>query len=111
VQILRDAGHLVRSANCADLSLASFEHAVANFSGHIQHATDPVLHETQICDFSTTTPAIRTASEVVLMDSFSSYFTYVVRSVCGIPRITIEGKLDDWQRMCYSLQCDGSDYR
>jgi len=52
-----------------------------------------------ICDFSTTTPAIRTASEVVLMDAFSSYFTYVMACICGIPKITIEGTADDWQRI------------
>ena len=84
------------SANFVDLSPASFEHAVASFSGQIQQATDPVLHETLICDFSTTS-AIRTASQVALMETFSSYFTYAVNCICGIPRITIEGTLDDWQ--------------
>jgi len=86
------------SANFVDLSPASFEHAVASFSGQIQQATDPVLHETLICDFSTTS-AIRTASQVALMDTFSSYFTYAVNCICGIPRITIEGTLDDWLRI------------
>jgi hypothetical protein len=52
-----------------------------------------------VCDFSTTTPAIRTASEVALMDTFASYFDYAMMCVCGIPKITIEGSLDDWQRI------------
>jgi hypothetical protein len=82
-----------------DLSLASFESAIAAFSSQIREATDPVLYETLVCDFSTTTPAIRTASEVALMDCFSSYFDYSMRCVCGIPKITIEGSLDDWQRI------------
>jgi hypothetical protein len=55
------------------------------------------LHEALICNFSTTSPAIRTASEVALMDSFSSYFTYSMNCVCGIPKITIEGTPADWQ--------------
>jgi len=58
-----------------------------------------VLHETLICDFSTTRPEIRTASEVVLMDCFSSYFTYALACVCGIPKVTVEGTLADWQRI------------
>lgn len=94
-----DEGSRELSANCADLSQANLEHAIANLSTQIQQATDPVLHETLLCDFSTTTPAIRTASEVVLMDTFSSYFTYIMRCLCGIPRITIEGTVNDWQRI------------
>jgi Domain of unknown function (DUF4419) len=98
-RLLRHEGSRELSANCADLSQANLEHAIANFSTQIQQATDPVLHETLLCDFSTTTPAIRTASEVVLMDTFSSYFTYIMRCLCGIPRITIEGTVNDWQRI------------
>jgi len=62
-RLVRHQGSRELSANCADLSQANLEHAIANFSTQIQQATDPVLHETLICDFSTTTPAIRTASE------------------------------------------------
>jgi hypothetical protein len=98
-RLVRHQGSRELSVEIADLSLASFEHAISSFSGQIRQASDPVLHETLICDFSTTTSAIRTASEVVLMDSFSSYFTYLMRCVCGIPRITIEGTPDDWQRI------------
>jgi hypothetical protein len=65
----------------------------------IQQEIDPVLYETLICDFSTTSPAIRTASEVALMDSFSSYFSFAMMCVCGIPTITIEGTPADWQRI------------
>jgi len=33
------------------------------------------------------------------MDSFSSYFEYALRCVCGIPKITIEGTPEDWRRI------------
>jgi len=33
------------------------------------------------------------------MDTFSSYFDYFVGCVCGIPRITVTGSPDDWQRI------------
>ena len=65
----------------------------------IREASDSVLHENLICDFSTTTPEIRTASEVVLMDAYSNYFTYEMQCVCGIPAITLTGSPADWQRM------------
>lgn len=98
-RLVRHAGRQTLHVETLDLSLASFESAIAGFSAQIREATDPVLQETLICDFSTTTPAIRTASEVALMDSFQNYFDYEMRCVCGIPAITIEGTPEDWRRI------------
>ncbi len=98
-RLVQHEGKRVLSESVCDLSMASFEHAIAGFSAQIRDASDLVLHETLVCDFSTTTPAIRTASEVVLMDTYSRYFSYGMRCVCGIPRITITGTPDDWRRM------------
>jgi Domain of unknown function (DUF4419) len=73
--------------------------AVVGLSAQIREASDPVLHETLVCDFSTTTPEIRTASEVVLMDTYSAYFDYEMHCICGIPVVALTGNLLDWQRM------------
>jgi hypothetical protein len=51
------------------------------------------------CDFSTTTPAARTASQIVLMDAFQRYFDYREMTICGIPTITLGGTPDDWRRI------------
>jgi Domain of unknown function (DUF4419) len=98
-RLVRHQGRRTLEATLDDLTPAEFEQAISSFSSRIREATDPVLHETLVCDFSTTTPAIRTASEVALMDSFSSYFDYLLSCVCGIPKITLEGTLEDWQRI------------
>jgi hypothetical protein len=98
-RLVRHQGHRELTEQVEDLTLASFMSAIAGFSSQIRDASDPVLHETLLCDFTTTTPAIRTASEVVLMDSYSSYFEYVMQCICGIPRITVTGSPDDWQRI------------
>jgi hypothetical protein len=98
-RLVRHEGKRELVVGVSDLTLASFERAIAGFSSLIKGEIDHVLHETLICDFSTTSPAIRTASEVALMDSFSSYFTYSMFSICGIPKITIEGTVEDWQRI------------
>jgi len=58
-------------------------------SGDSRH---PDLH------FSTTTLAIRTASEIAIMDAYSTYFRYVVGCLCDIPKFTVEGTPEDWQR-------------
>lgn len=98
-RMVRHHGSRELIARVSDTSPQSFELAIADFSSQIRDASDPVLHETLVCDFSTTTPAIRTASEIVLMDCYSSYFTYVMLCICGIPKITVRGSLSDWQRI------------
>jgi hypothetical protein len=98
-RLVRHKGKRKMTVVTRDLTLSNFESAIESFSEQIKCATDQVLHETLVCDFSTTTPGIRTASEVVLMDTFSCYFTYALRCVCGIPKITIEGTPEDWQRI------------
>ena len=82
-----------------NLEPASFQIGIQDFSRQIREASDPVLFETLLCDFSTTTPTIRTASEIVLMDCYSSYFTYMLDCVCGIPKITLNGSVEDWKRI------------
>lgn len=58
-----------------------------------------VLHECLICDFSTTTPEVRTASQVVLRDCYSAYLEYSMHCVCGILKVTLTGTLADWQKI------------
>jgi hypothetical protein len=98
-RLVRHKGKRELKVEASDLTLAGFEKAISGFSSLIHQEIDSVLHETLICNFSTTTPAVRTASEVALMDSFSSYFTYGFMCVCGIPKITIQGTPADWRRI------------
>jgi Domain of unknown function (DUF4419) len=51
------------------------------------------------CDFSTTTDADRIASQIVLLDAYSPYFSYWMTGICGIPEITLLGTPDDWRRI------------
>jgi len=57
----------------------------------------PGLTRLMICDFSTTTDVERTASAVILMDTFQPYYEYVLRCICGIPQITVTGTEQDWR--------------
>src|SRR5262249_19278924 len=50
-------------------------------------------------DFSTTGPTERAASEVVLMDAMQSYFSYKFITMCGIPAVTLEGTVEDWEEV------------
>jgi Domain of unknown function (DUF4419) len=51
------------------------------------------------CDFSTSSDVERVASHVVLLDAFSPYYEYELMCVCGIPRVTLTGTVDDWRRV------------
>jgi Domain of unknown function (DUF4419) len=107
-RLVRHQGRRELITEVWDLTAASFEEAIGDFSAQIRDETDPVLHETLVCDFSTTTPASRVASEVALMDAFSSYFTYEMRCVCGIPKITIQGSPEDWERIRARIEVLGT---
>ena len=59
----------------------------------------PESHALIVSDFSTTGPTERAASEVVLMDCVQSYFSYRCDTLCGIPKITLEGTAEDWEKI------------
>lgn len=64
----------------------------AQLAGHIGRQRDLV-----VCDFSTTGPVERAASELVLMDAMQKYFRYELVVICGIPEITLTGTVEDWR--------------
>jgi hypothetical protein len=98
-RIVRHQGKMELRADLEEFSAEGLASMVQMFSQQIQDHSDPVLHENLLCDFSTTTPIVRTASEVVLMDSLGEYFEYSASSVCGIPAITLSGTIGDWERI------------
>lgn len=98
-RLVRHQGKRTLSAALHNLDLRSFEAIIGDFSVQIRDASDPVLHESLVCDFSSTTRDIRAASEVILMDAYSSYFQYVALCIRGIPTITLCGTAEDWQRL------------
>jgi hypothetical protein len=55
------------------------------------------LRDFVVCDFSTTGPTERAASELMVMETFQAYFEYVLLAGCGIPAITLTGTVDDWK--------------
>jgi hypothetical protein len=70
------------------------------FSSFSKEITNHIGEETAkliTSDFSTTGPVEKTISEIVLMDTVQHYFDYVVRTLCGIPKITLLGTLSDWE--------------
>ncbi len=56
-------------------------------------------HDQFVPNFSTTGSKERIAAKIVLLDAVKSYFAYEVHSLCGIPSITLEGTVEDWQSL------------
>jgi hypothetical protein len=52
-----------------------------------------------VADFSTTGPLERAAYHVTMMDAYQKYFDYGLVCICGIPTITLEGTVSDWQQI------------
>jgi len=70
------------------------------FSKQISDYTGKELTGTLTANFSTTTAATKMASQITLMSAVKSYFDFIViRLGCGIPKITLEGSTEDWQRV------------
>ena len=69
------------------------------FSEQIRKHVGDKIHALLTPEFSTTGPTEKAAAQVVLMDSFKKYFTYLCVTRCGIPEITLEGTVDDWKRL------------
>lgn len=71
---------------------------VADFSRQVQQHVGEFA-EKFVCDFSTTGPVERTVSQIVLLDAVQPYFSFLLVCICGIPAITLEGTVADWQKL------------
>jgi hypothetical protein len=71
--------------------------ATSAFLGLIEKHALPNKHFLLRTEFSTTTDVDRIAGAVVMMDAFSPYFDYVMRIICGIPSVILEGTTSDWE--------------
>jgi len=72
----------------------AFEGFSAALGGQVGKLRDLVC-----ADFSTTGPVERVAYVTALMDTFQSYFTYQLGTLCGIPEIILDGTPDDWRAL------------
>jgi len=50
-------------------------------------------------DFTTTGRVERAVSNLMAMETFKSYFEYILYAGCGIPSITLTGTVGDWQKL------------
>jgi Domain of unknown function (DUF4419) len=69
------------------------------FTDQIKDHIGAETHNLIVSDFSTTGKTERAASEIVLMDAMKSYFKYSFHTCCGIPYVSLEGTVEDWEKV------------
>lgn len=76
-----------------------WEPYIRAFPQQIAKWTNQELTDAMSADFSTTTTASYTASQVMIMSAMKQYFDYEIAYYCGIPTIYLEGTTEDWKRV------------
>ena len=79
---------------------SNWEAVFPQFINQISDYTGKELTGVLTADFSTTTLTTKIVSEITVMETVKAYFNYKVIIIgCGIPRITIEGTIEDWEKV------------
>ena len=68
----------------------------SSFSEQIREHIGDKVHGAIASDFSTTTATSRAVHEISLMSAMKHYFSYRMKTCCGIPNITMLGLEEDW---------------
>ncbi len=69
------------------------------FLAQLKANTVPEAFNQLMVTFSTTTSVDRLAGGITVMHTLCQYFSYGVMTACGIPRVRMEGTLEDWTRL------------
>ena len=78
---------------------------VQEFVQKIEENVGKEVIDTLECNFSTTTQVAKVTSQVTIMSAMKNYFTYrVLMAGCGISNITLEGSLQDWEKIKSKLE-------
>ena len=70
-----------------------------DFADEIKKRVKADIYNVVVDDTAIATKTTRIVSELTLMDCTKNYFDYEARTRCGIPRITLEGTKEDWEKV------------
>lgn len=65
---------------------------------------DERLADTVMCNFDTSTPVTRVASQVGLFDILSCYISFSTMTMSGIPEVHLVGNMSDWEKLISKCQ-------
>jgi hypothetical protein len=87
-----------------------WDESFAVFSERIKEHIGDENHGNIVVPFSTTGKVEKAANEVVLMESMKAYFSYTMQTLCGIPQVTLEGEVADWEKLRDKTETLGETY-
>src|SRR5207302_1169823 len=76
---------------------ANWNYLIDQMSLQLENRTKGDVREWILPDFSTTTEKDRLIGGIALMGALKMYFEYEFILSCGIPKVTLDGTLDDWK--------------
>jgi hypothetical protein len=87
-------------SQASSLETFPWESVFPEFASQIAGYSGESLVKTLSADFSTTTPTTSIASQITIMESVREFFNYkVILMGCGIPEVTVEGTVKDWEKI------------
>ena len=73
---------------------------IKEFTGKLKESVGEEIISNLEANFTTTNSITLATSQLAIMSSMKQYFKYkVIMCVCGISSITLEGSLEDWQKI------------
>ncbi|CAB4415803.1 unnamed protein product [Rhizophagus irregularis] len=80
--------------------IGDWPQAITRFSDTIDEKVKKVaLKEIFECNFSTSTNASIIVSRITLLNAMKEFFILGLRGGCGIPKVTLDGTLEDWLQL------------
>jgi hypothetical protein len=98
--LVRHQGKILITVNRHDLVRGfpnqPWPEVVAEFIRKIREHIGDETSDLFVPHFSTTGENEKAACQIALMNTVGQYFSFDLRTICGIPRITLEGGAEDW---------------
>lgn len=81
-----------------------WNHAINSFKKEINQKVPKDIQDLMLIDFSTSTNITKLSILSIFMDSIQNYYTFTVKTKCGIPRILVTGDITDWEKIIKKVE-------
>ena len=87
----------IRNDSLVTAKPEEWDKLITGFSDSVRKYVKKDIYNSMVKNYSTTSPIEHTTYEVTMLESVQRAFELIGGSGCGIPAITLKGKLSDWQ--------------
>ena len=94
----------VRNDEMLNMTSKAWGESINNISNQLKRQCKTSSYNYFVEEFTTTTSTIKTVYRINLMYTYKKKFSYSGGSGCGIPTITLNGSIEDWQKIYDNLE-------